>query len=187
MAKKITDYTALTTPAVDDLMEIVDISDNTMSANGTNKKITRLNLTNNPYKCSAYANAEQTFTLANVSYTIQLDTENYDTNSNFNTGTYKYTCPVTGYYTVSAQIKGKNLAAGARLYITVTGDDGFVRNGNDICNVAGGWPAVVFHDDIYRTAGQTIFLTGVITEAGKGTQKDAAGQCNWMSIHFFST
>ncbi len=40
----ISDYSALTTAAVGDLFEIVDISDTSASANGTNKKITLANL-----------------------------------------------------------------------------------------------------------------------------------------------
>jgi hypothetical protein len=43
MAKAISELDALTVPASGDLMEIVDISDTSMSANGTNKKITRDN------------------------------------------------------------------------------------------------------------------------------------------------
>lgn len=39
MATKITEYTELTTPAAGDLLEIVDVSDTTMAATGTNKKI----------------------------------------------------------------------------------------------------------------------------------------------------
>ena len=42
--KKITDLTALTTPASGDLLYIVDVSDTTGSANGTSKKITKDNL-----------------------------------------------------------------------------------------------------------------------------------------------
>ena len=38
---KITDLTALTTPATDDLVCVVDVSDTTMSADGTDKKITK--------------------------------------------------------------------------------------------------------------------------------------------------
>jgi len=44
MDKKITDLTELTTVASGDLVEIVDVSDTTMSANGTNKGITHDNL-----------------------------------------------------------------------------------------------------------------------------------------------
>jgi len=42
--KKITDYTALTSPADGDLIEIVDVSDTTDAATGTNKKISTVNL-----------------------------------------------------------------------------------------------------------------------------------------------
>ena len=45
-AEKITELTALTTPAAGDLLCIVDVSDSTHSSDGTTKKITRLNLTN---------------------------------------------------------------------------------------------------------------------------------------------
>lgn len=44
MPFKITDYNTLTAIDNADLLEIVDVSDTTMSANGTNKKITRQNL-----------------------------------------------------------------------------------------------------------------------------------------------
>lgn len=42
--KKISEYDELTTPADDDLIEIVDISDTTAAATGTNKKISKSNL-----------------------------------------------------------------------------------------------------------------------------------------------
>ena len=44
MVKKITDFDALTTSASTDLFEVVDVSDTTEAATGTNKKITRDNL-----------------------------------------------------------------------------------------------------------------------------------------------
>lgn len=43
--KKVTDLTALTTIADDDLVMVVDVSDTTGSADGTSKKITKANLT----------------------------------------------------------------------------------------------------------------------------------------------
>ena len=42
--KKVTDLTALTSAADDDLVMIVDVSDTTGSAEGTSKKITKSNL-----------------------------------------------------------------------------------------------------------------------------------------------
>jgi len=46
--KKITDLSALTSPADGDLIEIVDVSDTSESATGTNKKITKSNLVGDP-------------------------------------------------------------------------------------------------------------------------------------------
>lgn len=48
--KKISELTELDeAPASDDLIEIADVSDTTMSVDGTNKKVTRTNLLGNPF------------------------------------------------------------------------------------------------------------------------------------------
>lgn len=122
MAKKVTDYTALTTPADDDLMEIVDVSDNTMSPNGTNKKITRTNLMgaivgadttekvlNVNCKVSAYLSATQENLVDSTWTKVLLDTENYDIGSDF--ASNKFTAPINGYYLVTAQITFINTVA----------------------------------------------------------------------------
>lgn len=51
----------------------------------------------------AYANAGQS--LSNATWTkIQINTEEYDTNSNYNTSNYRFTPTVAGYYQVNAGI-----------------------------------------------------------------------------------
>lgn len=71
--------------------------------------IDRSNLTtdSNPYKFSAYRNSAQN-TGSSAYGKITFDTENYDTNSNFASGTY--TAPVAGFYhfslTVTCVING---------------------------------------------------------------------------------
>ena len=63
-AKKITELTALTPPiASGDLLVVIDVSDTTMAATGTNKKITAQNF-------FAYARQGLTKTQANSPYTI---------------------------------------------------------------------------------------------------------------------
>lgn len=59
----------------------------------------------NPYKFSAYMGSTQS-TVASTWTKLQMNTEEYDTNSNYSTSTYGYTAPVTGYYffTVMAEI-----------------------------------------------------------------------------------
>ncbi len=65
----------------------------------------------NPYKFTAYRSAStQSIASGYTPIKIQCQSESFDTNSNYNTSTYEYTVPVTGYYYVygSARIKGLN-------------------------------------------------------------------------------
>jgi len=70
--KKITELTELSeTPASDDLIEIADVSDTTMSVDGTNKKITRVNLVNP----DGWEGANETWTYASSddpTYTLTI-------------------------------------------------------------------------------------------------------------------
>lgn len=55
MDSKITDLTELTIPEDDDLIEIVDVSDTSMSGEGTNKKIKRSNISTSLETIIAYS------------------------------------------------------------------------------------------------------------------------------------
>ncbi len=57
---------------------------------------------NNPYKASARVSATQNINDITITI-IAFDTEEFDTNNNFNNtaGNYDYTAPVTGYYQVN--------------------------------------------------------------------------------------
>lgn len=54
----------------------------------------------NPYKFSAYPSS--TVGISSATQKIALNTESFDTNNNFDTATYRYTAPVTGYYQINA-------------------------------------------------------------------------------------
>lgn len=54
--KKISDFTELTTVANDDLLPVVDVSDTSQAAAGTNKKVTRNNLLGGPTVTKAWVN-----------------------------------------------------------------------------------------------------------------------------------
>jgi len=54
---------------------------------------------------SAYASATQTVTL-NTATKVAIDTENFDTNSNFDTTNNRFTPTVAGYYQVNAVVRG---------------------------------------------------------------------------------
>lgn len=60
-----------------------------------------------PYKAFAYPTASQD--VADGAYTkLNFNAELYDPNGNFNTSTYTYTVPVTGYYMLAAQGQGND-------------------------------------------------------------------------------
>lgn len=71
----------------------------------TTKKapISALQPMDNPYKFAAYMNANQTLTTGGTYYTIQYNTELFDSNSNYNNSTYIYTVPITGFYMIGCQ------------------------------------------------------------------------------------
>jgi hypothetical protein len=54
---------------------------------------------------SAYASASQTVTLATITK-VAIDTENFDTNSNFDTTNNRFTPTVAGYYQVNGCFRG---------------------------------------------------------------------------------
>ncbi len=56
-----------------------------------------VSIMDNPYRFSAYMSASQT-TVLNAWTKLQMNTEEFDLNNNYNNTTYGYTIPVTGYY-----------------------------------------------------------------------------------------
>lgn len=52
----------------------------------------------NPYNFSAYLNSDQTSVADATQTTVQLANEFNDTNGNYATGSYTYTCPIAGVY-----------------------------------------------------------------------------------------
>lgn len=71
--------------------------------------------------CNAYRSAN----LANQSgdgtvATAALNTEIFDSTSNFDTATYTYTCPTTGYYNIESGLEVYNLTTGTFTSFTAT-------------------------------------------------------------------
>lgn len=60
---------------------------------------------------------------------IQLEAEDYDTQGEFNTGTYRFTCTKAGYYLIHAQLIYSPVADGTETYVSIydTGAE-IVRN-----------------------------------------------------------
>ena len=72
-----------------------------------------------PIRCKAYLGTDQD-DIANATWvTVNLDTETFDTGSDFNTTTHQYTTPVAGYYMVCGSVYMHDLTADKRYGVAV--------------------------------------------------------------------
>jgi hypothetical protein len=98
-----------------------------------------------------------------------MNTENYDTNNNYNTTTYGYTVPVTGYYTFTATMLLQSQAGTTFLgSISKDGVNEFARLW-EVPNTTGNLTQSG-SIDLYLTAGEIIYLLGYT-----GTAKTVLG------------
>jgi hypothetical protein len=92
----ITGQTAVTVPATDDVLLCYDTSATAL------RKITFANFGNAP-AWRVYNSSNQTGLSYNAFNTVSFNTVDFDTNSGFNTSTYKYVVPTTGKYYINFQ------------------------------------------------------------------------------------
>lgn len=82
---------------------ITDAAVTSAKISGIDKSLTTTD--SNPYKFSAYRSTA--FTWGNNTFAkITCNTEQFDTNNNYDTSTGRYTAPVTGFYYVHGQVRG---------------------------------------------------------------------------------
>lgn len=141
----------------------------------TNAKIASVaaNKFSNPYKFRAYRTTTQTVAPATF-VKVQLNTENYDTNSNFDAVTnYRYTVPLNGFYQFNGRVQTSSSSTRilASLYKNGTEE---VR-GSDAIGTASSGTASVLSDCIQLVAGDLIELyvfntaTDVTTDGTRST------------------
>lgn len=93
----------------------------------------------NPYKFHVYRNAAWTAG-NNVDAKVVFDTEAFDTNSNFDTTTGRYTIPVTGYYSLSATVGFATISgAGVEVWLHKNGSRYMRGNGGVPVGYTGGF------------------------------------------------
>ena len=133
---------------------------------------------------SAYMSADMTDITTNTDHTIIFDTERFDVNADFNTGTYTFTAPVTGKYAFMKTLNLKNADANGGYY-----HQKFITS-NETYNInvmaTPGWAADVAH---WQTTGcvfadmdasDTCYFT---VHQQEGTaQADVRGGAGWSSI-----
>jgi hypothetical protein len=121
-------------------------------------------------KVRAYLSANQNILTSTLTI-IQFDTETYDVLGDFNTGTYRFVAPVTGYYLVQASLWLDTVAVNWRGFIS--------RNGTTVSEVY--WvgssamdSTMLIHDVVYMTASQ--YLEIKIYQSSGSTQIVQGGQ-----------
>lgn len=78
-----------------------------------------------PLTCSVMAYVGSDYTLSGTTQEVaHLNTEGWDIGGDFNTTTYKFTAPVTGYYQVNGQAQYAITSAGERTVTYITSDNG---------------------------------------------------------------
>lgn len=135
------------------------------------------------YKARAHATATQALS-ANTAATLTCGAEDYDINSNYNTGTYVYTAPISGYYRITGRCKGANLAANERIYLTTVGGTGG-GSGTDVqATGTGSYIAAQVSNIVYAAKGTGLYIQ-VSTTGGADTQYDDSTSI-WVAFEFIS-
>lgn len=141
--------------------EQTDIATDTMTL--TNKTLTNptVNFTDKApdynVLVSAYRDGEQSnLTTGNITQ-VQLNAETYDLGSDFNTGTYTFTAPASGYYSVHGQVTYTNAVADKTYYAIIQVDDVDVLNSIANASLAS-FVTATTSGIIYVASGSTIKL-----------------------------
>jgi len=112
----------------------------TMTLNGTSGIVTPAGLTiNNAPAFSAYRTGTQTIT-ANTFTKVQLNAEEFDTNSNFDSTTnYRFTPTVAGYYQINGAVNAESSTGTTqRCLASIFKNGSEYKRGSDIAISIGG-------------------------------------------------
>ena len=135
----------------------------------------------------AYLGTNQTG-VASVVYTkVLLGTENYDIGNNFSS--YKYVCPVTGYYSVKASVYMVTVTGAVLSGLASIRKNGVdAAQGTYVASANGNTLIASVSSDLYCLAGEYLELFGYAATTGATTFSFGAGSdLTFMSVHLIST
>lgn len=169
MSKTINQLTEDTSPTSDDYVATWDV------ATGTTKKVSLANIKSAvnqslPYKFSCYRNSALN-SASGAFAIITFDTELFDTNNNYATGTGLYTVPVSGFYRFSGAFQIVEAGGGGHRIIAALYKNGTeYYRGNDFQNRAANngdaLNGIIVTPPMQLTAGDTIgfyaFTSGIL-------------------------
>ena len=134
--------------------------------------------------CRAYLNAAQSIS-SGALRKVNLDAENYDLGSNYDTTNYRFTAPVTGYYQVNATVGISNLdAAGDVLVVAIYVNGADYSESRTYAGAANNDPQSSISDLVPVTAGQYIELYAQHDSATASEALQTTSLKTHMSIYF---
>jgi hypothetical protein len=149
--------------------KINDAAVTAAKVSGIDKSI--LTTDSNPYKFSVYLSSDQTSISSGVWTKVQLDTERFDTNNNFDNATnYRYTIPVNGFYCILAHLAVTSAGTSTGYQEAAIYKNGTALQFSPRMAASGdanaiNRPAIVVFESF--TAGDYLELFGLINENGR--------------------
>ena len=142
-----------------------------------------------PIRCRAYLGTDQDDFADNTWTLIDLDTETYDSGSDFNTTTHQYTTPVAGYYMICGSVYLHDMTAdvryGVRVYNTTDAKEEAISMfviGNAIANTILNCSMIT-----YMGASKVLELQAYQNSGGALVDIEAGDPYTSLSIHLLST
>ena len=131
-------------------------------------------------KFRAYPSAAQTVATGGFVNAV-LDQESFDTGSDFNTTTYAFTAPVTGYYLLLGAFCFANVGDGSPMYVrfsstTNGGGTNYAQTGLAGASV-GDDPSIPINALLYLTATSTVYMS---------IYQNSGGNLDTINYTFFS-
>lgn len=131
------------------------------------------------------------YTPANAETTVPLDAIDFDPGGNCSTANHSWTCPVTGFYLVTLQMRANALAngAGARYYCYANLNSGGFNGARSLLTI--GETAFVAGQVASVNSSHVCFLRArdVVTLIGFSSVAFASDQngSNFLSVHYLSS
>jgi len=136
-------------------------------------------------KARAYRSGNQENLTSGSETTVQLNAESYDPGSNFNTGTYLFTAPVSGYYLILAQITYVNIVADKR-YSTSIYIDSTLSSLSRMHSGLDDQLSIPASDILYVAAGSTIKLVALQSSGANTVDIYGLENRTFLSVHLLS-
>jgi hypothetical protein len=136
------------------------------------------------FKARAFLTGNQAMAAGTALLKVNLNTETYDVNSNFdNVTNFVYTAPVAGFYQVAGRVQCDAATGRIQAAIVKNGITAVIASSDESGN-AGGTTAVVVADIVQLAAGDTIGLSMFTSLGGNAI---AGAPYTYLSIHYLSS